>query len=235
MGKRFWLIAYGIGFAADLLLVWLQQPEARVFTKPLLMILLGLYCFTAAAKGRERTLILLALLFSWLGDVLLLRDSQPLFFMLGLGAFLTAHIFYILYFLRVRGQLSPTPAWKPFWILLILLYAVALVYLLYPRLGDLKIPVLVYATVISTMLIAALHAFDLKKQPWGIYCMYGAAYFVLSDSILAINKFHTHCNCASLLTMLTYGIAQGLIVWGVVEKKESMPLSSGEADISPVI
>jgi uncharacterized membrane protein YhhN len=105
---------------------------------------------------------------------------------------------------------------------------------LYPRLGDLKIPVLVYAAVISTMLITALHAFDLKKQPWGIYCMYGAAYFVLSDSILAINKFHTHCNCASLLTMLTYGIAQGLIVWGVVEKKEEVRTPFDEADASYV-
>jgi uncharacterized membrane protein YhhN len=103
MGKRFWLVAYGICFAADLLFVGLQRPDARIVTKPLLMILLGLYYFTASAKGKERTLILPALFFSWLGDLLLLRDNQPLFFMLGLGAFLTAHIFYILYFLRVGG------------------------------------------------------------------------------------------------------------------------------------
>jgi uncharacterized membrane protein YhhN len=60
--------------------------------------------------------------------------------------------------------------------------------LLLPSLGDLTIPVFIYALVISTML---LFAFALMwKKPANWYILIGAVIFVSSDSILAFNKFY---------------------------------------------
>jgi uncharacterized membrane protein YhhN len=78
-----------------------------------------------------------------------------------------------------------------------------------------RIPVIVYGLVISAMLLFALHA---GATDYAV----GAVLFVLSDSILALNKFHTSFLLAGSLIMLTYGLAQYFIVTGasMVEKVE---------------
>jgi uncharacterized membrane protein YhhN len=86
-----------------------------------------------------------------------------------------------------------------------------------PYLGDLKIPVIVYALVLSGMLITAWHAFDFNNQTDGRWIITGAACFVLSDSLLAINKFYSSFTFAGILIMLTYALAQLFIVSGVIK------------------
>ncbi|MET0394586.1 MAG: lysoplasmalogenase, partial [Chitinophagaceae bacterium] len=82
--------------------------------------------------------------------------------------------------------------------------------------GPMELPVKVYGIVISSMCMLALHMPYLGNKPAGRLMMAGALLFVLSDSVLAINKFYQPFDAAGLVIMLTYGLAQLLIVQGAV-------------------
>jgi uncharacterized membrane protein YhhN len=104
--------------------------------------------------------------------------------------------------------------------LLVFGYGAILVLFLYPHLNDLKIPVMVYAAVICTMLLCSLYLFPRLKQPVNILYVSGAALFILSDSLLAINKFYQAFTAAAVLVMLTYCAAQYFIVSGFIKQSQ---------------
>jgi len=189
--------------------------------KPLLIPVLMLLLFFTATAVKGKTILLTALFFSWLGDVLLLFEwKHELFFIFGLICFLTTHIFYILYFLRVRSVNSSLLKKYPVLLAVVPAYGIALVWLLYPHLGDLKLPVIVYAAVICSMLLCSLHIFlKVNKKAAGYY-LWGATAFVVSDSLLAINKFYQPFAYAAVFIMLTYCAAQYFIVRGFTEQKQ---------------
>ena len=59
-----------------------------------------------------------------------------------------------------------------------------------PYLGDMKLPVRIYGIVISFMFMLAMHMLFIKNKTAGKWMMIGALLFVISDSVLAINKFY---------------------------------------------
>jgi uncharacterized membrane protein YhhN len=89
--------------------------------------------------------------------------------------------------------------------------------LLLPTLGNLKIPVFVYAIILSTMLLFAFKGYLKWSKPAGSYILLGAIIFVCSDSILAFNKFYKPILFSSFLIMATYLLAQYLIVVGILK------------------
>lgn len=191
---------------------------AQTISKPLLMPVLAIY-FVAELKGYQSDLkkwILLALLFSWGGDVLLMfQEKQSIFFLLGLSSFLLAHIFYITFFHKVR--LQEAIKGNPLLLIIVVIYYAALISWLSPYLGDMKLPVRVYGIVICFMLMLAMHMFFLRNKAAGNWILAGAMLFVLSDSVLAINKFYQSFEVAGLIIMLTYGLAQLFIIQGAVK------------------
>jgi uncharacterized membrane protein YhhN len=218
MNKKFWVILFLLVLAADLFAVYNSNETLRYITKPLLMPLLIIY-FMAETNSFISSLkkwIVLALVFSWGGDVLLMFESiNSNFFIFGLIAFLIAHIFYILFYENViRKEGLSKNYW---WFLPVIIYYIALIYLLSPRLGDMKLPVRIYGIVISYMLIQALQAGRIKNMRAATLMIGGAALFITSDSILAINKFYEPFKYAGIAIMLTYGIAQLLITLGAVK------------------
>jgi uncharacterized membrane protein YhhN len=211
MRPTYWLWLFLLAVVTDLLAIYFQWDSIRFISKPLIVLSLLAYFFQAvrAGAGALKT----ALLFSLIGDVaLLFEDRDPLFFMVGLGSFLVAHILYIVAFNNLRK--SVPIRWG--WIVAVALYLVTLLYVLLPYLGELKIPVIIYAFVLCSMLLTVVHAFhNLYAKP-GIICLAGALMFVLSDSVLAINKFYFGFTLSGLVIMLTYACAQYLLVTGMV-------------------
>ena len=218
--KHPWLLyLFGIDLVLDLVAILYGMTELRYTTKPLLMILLGLFVVLQHfADKKIKALLLLAIGLSLSGDIFLLFDkSDSPNFIFGLISFLLAHIFYILLFLHVKRNYSPKRRWNLWIIAALLLYVVGMIYILNPYLGDLKIPVIVYALVLSGMLITAWHAFNLNSHSGGGLIITGAACFVLSDSLLAFNKFYAPFEFAGIAIMLTYGIAQLFIAAGITK------------------
>lgn len=215
MNTSRWLILFLLALTINILGIYLMDEWLERISKPLLVVILIIY-FLSETKSFGSSLkkwIVGALFFSWLGDLLLmLEEKDSLFFLLGLSAFLVAHIFYILFFHRVKVKENVQARW---WlVVIIVIYYTALISLLYPRLGDMKVPVPVYGIVISFMLLLALHMLFIKNKKAGQLLTAGAVLFVISDSVLAVNKFYQPFEYAGIVIMLTYGLAQLFIVKG---------------------
>jgi uncharacterized membrane protein YhhN len=211
-----WLLIFILDAICDLLSIHFGWNEARYLTKPLITVLLALYA-SKSLRGKPMILrfLLPALGFSACGDTLLLFDaSHPVFFQLGLASFLFAHFFYILLFLRVGRMSGATQKYYRLPVLAVFIYMTGLFLFLRPALGSLAIPVFIYACTLAIMLISSISALDFSKVP-GKTCIAGALLFVLSDSLLAINKFHHPIPGAGLIIMLLYVLAQLFIVTGI--------------------
>ena len=143
-------------------------------------------------------------------------DKSEQFFTLGLVAFLTAHIMYVLLFLKHRNtKVSPFG-----FIALLLVYAASLFNFLKDGLGVMLIPVVVYMLVILSMATSAY----LRKNKVNIlsygFVFLGALFFMVSDSILALNKFYQPIPWSNISIMVTYAVAQYLIVIGILKLKD---------------
>lgn len=217
MKKRYWISLFLVILLIDIAAVYFKNAALRYVAKPLLMPLLVVYFFlnTNTFISPLKKWIILALVFSWAGDVLLMFESvSPHFFIPGLVAFLIAHIFYILFYENIiRRENLKKNYW---WFIPVLIYYVSIIYILTPYLGDMKLPVRIYGIVISYMLIQALQTATIKNKGVAGLMIAGSVLFITSDSLLAINKFHGSFEYAGIGIMLTYGIAQLLITLGAL-------------------
>jgi uncharacterized membrane protein YhhN len=169
------------------------RHRERWFTKPLLM--------PALMVGRDRP-TQRALALGGVGDVALLGSSD-LAFMAGLGSFLASHVAWIVA-LRQRpgvGRLRARPVLAaPY----VAAFAALNVYL-WKRTGKDRIPVIVYSGALLTMSLVAL---DSGSAP----ATAGGALFLVSDSLLALEKFgDVHLPAHEGLVMATYVSAQALL------------------------
>jgi uncharacterized membrane protein YhhN len=133
---------------------------------------------------------------------------------MGLCSFLLAHVFYILFFHFVRVRENVAARWLLF--LIVVVYCVVIIFILSPHLGELAWPVRIYAAVISCMFMLAMHMLFIKNKPAGLNMMIGAMLFIISDSLLAINKFYYAFQSAGIFVMATYGLAQFFITHGAL-------------------
>lgn len=207
-----------IALIGDLIGIQLGDKTIQFICKPLIIpAIIGFFSSQVhkIAEGFNKWIVA-ALIFSLLGDVLLMfQDDNSLFFLLGLSAFLLAHIFYIVYFHQVRVKENiKSNIWLA---VIVVVYYAVLIAFLFPYLGDMTLPVCIYGIVISFMFMLAMHMLFIKNKPGGGWMMAGALLFVISDSILAINKFYQPFRLADILIMLTYGFAQFYIVTGAAE------------------
>ena len=205
----FWLLAI-----IDILCIALKKTQIHSFIKPLLMPALMMLFFSSKHHS-NKAWIIAGLFFSFIGDVMLLFDqNNSLFFILGLASFLITHICYIVWFLKIKSNQKSMLSDRPWLAAIVIAYCVGLVFILYPGLGDLKIPVIIYAVVIGCMLLCSMYVFYKTGPSANWYFIAGALLFVASDSILAIGKFLSPFFLSHVLIMLTYCAAQFFIVRG---------------------
>jgi uncharacterized membrane protein YhhN len=213
------LLKFYIGFSFFYLLILLYNLENIAwYLKGLLIPILWLAVYFSD-EFPSKKILLGALLFSWIGDVILLfANISEIYFILGLVAFLISHVIYIILFNKQNKPDVPKNK-SVFFIGLgfILVYLTTILTVLLPKLGDLQLPVIVYALTISTMLLYAFSGYLIWKKPANTYIFIGAIVFVLSDSILAMDKFYEPIYKNSFFIMLTYLMAQYLIVIGILK------------------
>ncbi|MGO4891073.1 lysoplasmalogenase [Flavobacterium sp. W21_SRS_FM6] len=162
-------------------------------------------------KGRIRLWLTLALIASATGDILLASALHNRF-IFGLIAFAIAHLCYAIGFIpwaqiTQRNLLKALPL---IGILVIILYVVL------PQTAQLKLPVIVYMLIISAMALLAIFA-----QTHGLYLLSGAYLFVISDSLIALNKFVIALPAEHLLVMSTYYVAQYCLFTGCMKQEKT--------------
>jgi len=217
VNKPYWIFLFIIILATCLLGHALQNQWINYISKPLIILSLGGYFLsqTAPAKSALKKWVLVALFFSWAGDVLLLFEGKDqLFFLLGLSAFLIAHLCYIVFFHQLR--LKENVRGRIWLLVIVVVYYATLISFLSPWLGDMKIPVRIYGLVINFMFMLAMHMLFIKNKTAGRWMMTGALLFLISDSVLAVNKFCQPFAVADLTIILTYGLAQLFIAEGAI-------------------
>lgn len=197
-----------------------STPQWHQFSKPLLMPSLGLYYFLSVKWNSTTALVLAAIFFSFLGDSFLMYESKnELYFMLGLGSFLLAHIFYAIAYPKHRedrenDQLANVQIIRM--AIPVLMAGTGLIVILYPALGELRVPVVIYALVLMFMVLQALFRYKKTSARSFVMVFAGAVLFMVSDSLLAVNKFLQPILWEGFLVMSTYITAQLLIVQGLI-------------------
>ena len=214
-----WLYLFLLATLVDIYFILEQNEALRSYSKPVILAaLLGYFYFISApiAKTILAKTILAALFFSWFGDILLLWSEL---FIYGLGAFLMAHVCYIIGFRLAQEPEGRPDSWHFIRLftynLPIYLVAGWIFYFIYPNLGGLKIPVIAYLLVIIGMVTTARARFKNTNPAsfWQVFI--GALLFLCSDGILAMARFYSDFPEAGILIMGTYASAQLLLVMGI--------------------
>ena len=205
------LAAVAVAAPLDWWSVAVRGRRREWILKPLVLALLIVTAWLLGAPGSTAGWWLLAaLVLSLLGDVALLSDSDPRF-VLGLGSFLVAHLAFVVAFAHLgmpRADLG--------------LLGLALVVVLAVVVGRRVVPaaraeggpalagaVTAYMTVIGAMVVTA----------WATghpLVALGATVFMVSDAVLALDRFVRARRFGSLAVMVTYHLGQVLIVLGVL-------------------
>jgi uncharacterized membrane protein YhhN len=219
--KKFPLLVFALGSLLEIFSYIFDKPQWHFIGKPL--IVLGLIAHYYFLSPNRSAIFILALVFCWAGDILLLFQGES-FFMAGLVCFLIGHVLYILCYQKFRWADSRNELLGPQkfrFSLPFILASTGLVVILLPVLGDLKIPVAIYTLVLTLMVLNAIFRYGRTTTKSFLFIFLGALLFMASDSILAINKFLHPFSTSGVTVMLTYCAAQFLIVEGVLAHEDS--------------
>jgi len=211
------IVYFTVGLICIILLdqsVFWPDFVAKALIIPVLMILffVNINPFT----GRLHIFMIAGLLFSWAGDVVLeLSKNNDNLFIVGLACFLFAHIMYLTVYFLTPGKNSILNN-RIYLLIPVLIYGVILVSCLYADLAGMRLPVILYTIVILSMLAGALNRIEKVKKVSFYLVLAGAILFVISDSVIAFNKFVHQFDSSGIVIMSTYVIAQYLIVAGYI-------------------
>jgi alkylglycerol monooxygenase len=181
----------------------------KPLTLVIAMVLIMLDSRAVDDSRQFKVFLLMALLASLIGDVLLMLPGN--YFIAGLASFLVAHVYYLL---LLQRRSSP-PTWFPNrWALAgTLLAGVAMYVYLWPGLQGwlLASAVAVYVALISLMAGQAIGRAIRLRNSAAIMVALGAISFMISDSLLAVNRFIEPIPMAALWVLATYYLAQILM------------------------
>ncbi len=186
------------------------QRGRFLVSKPLataLIIAAGFAAESTVSPG-YKTFVLAGLGCSLAGDVFLMFPEN--WFRAGLASFLAAHLCYILAFKPPPGEPVSTAVLLPF-----VIYGLLVFLMLAPFLKGLKMPVFVYTAAITVMAWLAANRFIELGGPKTLMAFAGALLFLVSDSVLAYDRFARKFARARLIVLATYLPAQILIALSV--------------------
>ena len=170
-------------------------------------------------------LVMFGLGFAWIGDISLFFANQSNTFLIspenmfrvGFTAFLITQVFYILAF-SIPGGKHTILTSRIYQTMIVMAYGFILIWYLYRSMGDMKLPVIFYAIIIFLMLLSALNRYGKVNGVSYMLVVIGAIILVISDSMIAINKFQYKFDFARTLIMITYLTAQFFIVLGCIRQ-----------------
>lgn len=205
-----------VGLLTGILYLFSSIGWVETITKPIPVLCMALALWLQPGKSRYQWATIAGLLLSAAADVVI-----SLHFISGVAVFFLAHIAYIIAFLQDSR--------KPFLWRAILAFGygtIVYVYLMTAGdLGALAVPILLYAIVISAMLWRAAARVGVKeiqeRSAWS--GLLGAAFFVLSDTLLIIRMAVRPIPLGDYLVMLTYWLGQlGITLSAAWQKNEAI-------------
>lgn len=221
--NRLNIAAYALATTGCVVAMLSGQHGLEYVCKPLMMVILSSWFFFNSRRYGDRftLLIQVGLFFSLIGDIaLMFQHLDEFFFLIGLGAFLIAHLCYCIAFINNIAEVGEADG-----LLVssgiaigIALFAVLFSWKLVEKLDEgLTVPVIAYVVVIACMAILAAFRWmrTFPRSFWLV--MIGALFFIASDSLLATNRFIRTLDWSPAVIIITYAIAQFLIAAGALQ------------------
>jgi uncharacterized membrane protein YhhN len=205
------ITALGQPAGAELTGQFALQPAVKAGTA----VLLAVAALTHPI-ARERRWLLLALVFSAAGDFLLAMPWWAPSFVLGLAAFLVAHLCFLAALIPLVAPSAPRLGAAA----VTVAACVALLVWFWPRLiaEGMAVPVTLYIAVLGAMVCAALMA--RLPTPWTAL---GAVCFAVSDSMIGIGKFVLGSEALAVPIWWAYAASLLLITAGFFFGRSSVP------------
>lgn len=194
-----------------------QDKPLRNKTKPfILLLLLAWYCLSADPVTLT---VVLALIFSWIGDVLLIPSGVKWFTAGGIS-FMISHFFFILSYAALTDFTQINKALAVILPVIFIAAVLIIFHYLRPYLPKaLFIPMLLYLMINGFMNCFAWFRSMSSAGPAAIITAVGALLFFVSDSSLFFVRFNKDSRLKThFLVMLTYSIGEFLIVLGLILK-----------------
>lgn len=197
--RLFWLLAL-----VYLLVLPFGRFPGQFIVKAAPILLLLVPIFKSTLSRQYKVMLSGAVLFSAAGDIFLVLDLRDSL-ILGLGSFLTAHLFFLA--VNIRWM-----SWQPKRLMIIVPAVLAAVAFLASIIGavaarGLLIPVVIYAAVLIAMAVVCCLAVPTKRK-----LMAGGLLFLLSDCVLAYGIFVSGGIMNSLAVMLAYYSSEFFLV-----------------------
>ena len=194
-----------------------QDKKLRAATKPfILLTLLAFYCLSAKPV---MLFVVLALLFSWLGDVLLIPAGLKWFTAGGIS-FMVSHLFFILSYAKLTDFTRVSRAAMIILPVIFICSTLIIFKYLRPHLPK----VLFYPMLLYLLLNGAMNCFAWFRSlsaagTAAVITAVGALMFYVSDCSLFFVRFDKNSRLKThFLVMLTYSLGELLIVLGLILK-----------------
>ncbi len=204
-----WILLTAVAVAVVLAGEYHGSVPAKAVAKPLASAgFIGVALAAGASGSDYGRAVLVALGLSWIGDVCLLsQQSRP--FLLGLAAFLLAHVAYAVAFVVY----SQEPIWSLAALAVLTLPAIIVLRRLGPHLpAAMRLPVKAYVAVITVMVALAAGTIPAGGHP---SVPIGAIAFYLSDLAVARDRFVAPGFANRALGLPLYYFAQLCLAWSV--------------------
>jgi uncharacterized membrane protein YhhN len=222
---RIFFVIFGIVSLIHIVFIILRKETFRRVSKMFIIPpLLGAYI---AAAGNLPFFPIPALVFGWIGDVLLIRIDKKRNFTLGLASFFLGHLCYIVAFIQILNTSAPgiaanvnTPALLIFAPQAFVLGIV--VFRLIKPSKEMFIPVVFYMIVLLCMGLFGFQVFLLNPGQAGLLLVSGCFNFMISDTILAYYTFRKLKLSGAVLIMVFYILAQAEIVLGLLSLRPGL-------------
>lgn len=186
-----------------------QRWQVYAFKPLATLLILALALFLPPARPDYQWAIAAGLVLSTAGDVFLMLPRDR--FVAGLASFLLAHLCYLRAFSIEVPFGAGLLLWLPF-----IAAGGMVVALVWPGLKPaLRGPVVVYVIVIAAMAGQATGRWYASGSAVALAAAVGAGLFVVSDAVLAIDRFRWPFRAARAVTLATYWAAQLLIAISV--------------------
>lgn len=210
MKLKIWSSLIIISALSAIFFQYTGTQEYYNYTKALTTILIVLVpiLFSKNSSIKYKNLIIIGLLFCLIGDIFLLDNA---YFIAGLASFLVGHLIFTYAFLSLNGFQKKYGIFA-----ILLLIGLSYFYYLKSSLGEITVPVGIYILVIVLMNWQALSLYSLERNKAHLMICIGAILFLISDSILAFDKFKQPFSFAGILIITTYWTAICMFAYSTI-------------------
>ncbi|TYB77178.1 lysoplasmalogenase family protein [Bizionia myxarmorum] len=203
------------------ILVKLNLPPFpfRLFSKPfILLLLLVYYIFNKTGNNKRKQLwMFLALISFFVGDLLIINNTNLIFVSISLFVFSLGKIFFCLKFSHRKeyriSRLIPLAV-------LLFCYIIFFTALLLNDLKSFFIPALITFFLTLLMFQLAYLRKDVFNKESYFYVLFGVFSYSICEGMMAIKTFKFDLQFQDFFIMFLYGLGLYFVVFGIINEKE---------------